>query len=106
MATRAGRSPNFLLITTDQQRWDAMGLHNPILQTPVMDAIARQGMQFGRMYPTNAICMSARSSMITGRSQRGQGTAKRAIGLGKSGRRPGGTGDQACHWPTRAKARA
>ncbi len=78
------RSPNFLFITTDQQRWDAMGLHNPILQTPVMDAIARNGMQFGRMYPTNAICMPARASMITGRSQRGHQVFNHDVNLSEA----------------------
>ena len=37
-----------------------------------MDTIANWSMRFDRMYPTNAICMPARASMITGRSQRGQ----------------------------------
>lgn len=63
--------PNFLFITTDQQRWDALGVNNPRIRTPAMDAIAHGGMQMNRMYPTNAICMPARASMITGRSQRG-----------------------------------
>ena len=49
--------PNFLFITTDQQRWDALGLHNSVLKTPNMDRLANEGIQFGRAYPTNAICM-------------------------------------------------
>ena len=63
--------PNFLFITTDQQRWDALGIHNPRIRTPAMDSIARDGIRFDRAYPTNAICAPARASMITGRSQRG-----------------------------------
>ncbi len=63
--------PNFLFISTDQQRWDAMGFLNPAIRTPTMDRLAREGMHFERMYPTNSICMPSRSSMITGRSQRG-----------------------------------
>ncbi len=70
-AERSTSRPNFLFITTDQQRWDALGLHNPILRTPAMDALAGEGVRFDRAYPTNAICMPARASMITGRSQRG-----------------------------------
>ena len=80
----SNRPPNFLFITTDQQRWDAMGLHNPILQTAVMDAIARNGMQFRRMYPTNAICMPARASMITGRSQRGHQVFNHDVNLSEA----------------------
>ena len=63
--------PNFLFITTDQQRWDALGIHNDRIRTPAMDGLARDGMRFDRAYPTNAICAPARASMITGRSQRG-----------------------------------
>ena len=48
--------PNFLFITTDQQRWDALGIHNPRIRTPAMDSLARDGMRFDRAYPTNAIC--------------------------------------------------
>ena len=33
--------PNFLFITTDQQRWDAMGHNNPHIRTPAMDSLAR-----------------------------------------------------------------
>ena len=76
--------PNFLFITTDQQRWDALSLHNPVIRTPAMDSIAREGMRFGRMYPTNAICMPARASMITGRSQRGHQVFNHDVNLSEA----------------------
>ena len=34
---------NLILITTDQQRGDALGLETPALQTPNLDALARGG---------------------------------------------------------------
>ncbi len=76
--------PNFVFITTDQQRWDAVGIHNPVLQTPSMDRLARQGLQFSRMYPTNAICMPSRASMITGRSQRGRQVFNHDVNLSEA----------------------
>ena len=76
--------PNFLFITTDQQRWDAMGHNNPHIRTPAMDALARDGLRFDRAYPTNAICMPARASMITGRSQRGHQVFDHAVNLSES----------------------
>ena len=76
--------PNFVFITTDQQRWDAMGHNNPHIRTPAMDALARDGMRFNRSYPTNAICMPARASMITGRSQRGHQVFDHAVNLSES----------------------
>ena len=76
--------PNFLFITTDQQRWDAVGIHNEILKTPNMDRLAQEGMQFARAYPTNAICMPARASMITGRSQRGHQVFNHDVNLSEA----------------------
>lgn len=76
--------PNFLFITTDQQRWDAMGHNNPHIRTPTMDGLARDGIRFDRAYPTNAICMPARASMITGRSQRGHQVFDHAVNLSES----------------------
>jgi arylsulfatase A-like enzyme len=76
--------PNFLFITTDQQRWDTVGIHNPVLKTPNMDRLAQDGMQFDRMYPTNAICMPARASMITGRSQRGHQVFNHNVNLSEA----------------------
>ncbi|NKB68654.1 MAG: sulfatase-like hydrolase/transferase [Candidatus Latescibacteria bacterium] len=82
--TKDRSRPNFLFITTDQQRWDTMGLHNPRIRTPAMDGLARAGMRCGRMYSTNAICMPARASMITGRSQRGHQVFNHNVNLSEA----------------------
>ncbi len=61
------RRPNILLITTDQQRFDAMGLNgNPILRTPNMDALAASGTNFSRCYVTCPVCIPARRTLISG----------------------------------------
>jgi arylsulfatase A-like enzyme len=77
-------SPNILFITTDQQRWDAVGIHNPVLRTPNMDRLANEGIRFDRTYPTNAICMPSRASMITGRSQRGHQVFNHNVNLSEA----------------------
>lgn len=77
-------TPNFLFITTDQQRWDAVGIHNPVIRTPNMDRLANEGMRFDRAYPTNAICMPSRASMITGRSQRGHQVFNHDVNLSEA----------------------
>ena len=60
--------PNFLLITTDQQRWDCLGCYgNPIIQTPHLDRIAARGIRFDSAYCQNPLCMPARMSILTGR---------------------------------------
>ncbi len=63
----AERRPNILLITTDQQRYDAMGLNgNPILRTPNLDALAASGTNFSRCYVTCPVCIPARRTLISG----------------------------------------
>lgn len=59
--------PNILLITTDQQRHDAVGVNgSPFLTTPNLDALASEGVNFGRSYCPNAVCTPSRLSLMTG----------------------------------------
>jgi arylsulfatase A-like enzyme len=59
--------PNILLITTDQQRYDALGINgNPVLRTPNLDALAARGTNFSRCYITCPICIPARRSLLSG----------------------------------------
>jgi arylsulfatase len=60
--------PNVLLITTDQQRWDAFGLNDPNtdLRTPICDQLAASGVNFSRAYVTCPVCIPARRSLLTG----------------------------------------
>lgn len=58
--------PNILLITSDQQHWNTLGLHNPEIATPNLDRLARQGTLFRRAYCPNPTCTPTRASIITG----------------------------------------
>jgi len=59
--------PNILLVTTDQQRWDALGfLGQPGYRTPNLDRLAAEGIHFERCYTPSPICTPARISLITG----------------------------------------
>jgi arylsulfatase A-like enzyme len=40
--------PNLLLITSDQQHWNTLGLTNPELSTPNLDRLAARGTLFTR----------------------------------------------------------
>lgn len=63
---RAGQ-PNIIVITTDDQRQDAMSAYgNPILKTPNMDRIANEGVRFDLSFVTNALCAPSRASLLTG----------------------------------------
>jgi arylsulfatase A-like enzyme len=56
-----------LFITTDQQRFDALGCNGgTIARTPILDQIAAQGINYQRAHPQNVVCMPSRSTMITG----------------------------------------
>lgn len=59
--------PNILLITSDQQHWDTLGVLNPAIRTPNLDRLAQEGTLYGRAYCPNPTCTPTRASMITGK---------------------------------------
>ncbi len=66
-ATAQSPRPNFIFITTDGHRPDALSLNgNSILQTPNIDRIGREGMQFHNSFVVNALCLPSRASALTG----------------------------------------
>lgn len=61
------RRPNILLITTDQQRYDALGINgNRVLKTPNLDAMAANGTNFSRCYISCPVCIPARRTLLSG----------------------------------------
>ena len=49
---------NILLITTDQMRFDALGCNGGIVaRTPVIDALAAEGINYSRAHNQNVVCM-------------------------------------------------
>lgn len=58
---------NILLIFTDQQRFDTIAAHgNPVIQTPSLDSLAKDGVSFRRAYSPCPVCIPARYAMHTG----------------------------------------
>ncbi|CAN5719867.1 sulfatase-like hydrolase/transferase [soil metagenome] len=56
-----------LFVTTDQQRYDTLGCNGGTLaRTPVVDALAAQGIRYERAVPQSVVCMPSRSTMLTG----------------------------------------
>jgi uncharacterized sulfatase len=67
MAATPPDRPNILLVTTDQQRWDALSLWGtPGYRTPHIDRLGREGARFDWSYCPSPVCTPARVSMITG----------------------------------------
>jgi len=62
------KQPNILIITTDQQRYDTLGIDNPIIKTPNLDALAKEGCRFTQAYSPNPVCVPARYNLLTGLS--------------------------------------
>ncbi len=60
------RIPNLLMIWTDQQRGDALGVLNPRLSTPNLDRLAGCSTLFERAYCSQPVCTPARGSVMTG----------------------------------------
>ena len=65
MPNRSDR-PNILFITADQWRGDSIGATSPIVRTPNVDALAREGVTFRRHYAGSAPCAPARACLYTG----------------------------------------
>ena len=56
-----------LFVTTDQQRYDTLGCNGGSLaRTPVIDALAAQGIRYERAHPQSVVCMPSRATMLTG----------------------------------------
>ena len=59
--------PNILLLVTDQQRGDALGIEDhPVLQTPYLDALGTAGTRFRHAYSATPVCMPARRTLMSG----------------------------------------
>ena len=60
--------PNILILYTDQQRHDALGVNgNADIQTPVLDRFAGDGVNFDHCFVQNPVCMPSRASFLSGR---------------------------------------
>ena len=67
VATDEGPRPNILFILSDDHRWDALShLGHPVLNTPSLDRLAREGVLFENAFCTTSLCSPSRASFLTG----------------------------------------
>jgi arylsulfatase A-like enzyme len=60
--------PNIILCMSDDQGWGDTGYNgHPVLRTPNLDQMAREGIRFERFYSGAPVCSPTRGSCITGR---------------------------------------
>ena len=64
---------NVIYILTDDQRYDEVGFLNPVLETPNMDALAREGVHFANAFVTTSLCSPSRASILTGQMMHNHG---------------------------------
>lgn len=59
--------PNILFIHSDQHRYDCIGANgHPLLQTPHLDRLVAEGINFRHAYTPIPLCTPARASLLTG----------------------------------------
>ncbi len=63
--------PNIIFLLTDDQRADALGIAgNPVLETPHIDQLARDGVRFTEAHVVAPVCMPSRTSFMNGQYER------------------------------------
>lgn len=73
---------NILFVTTDQQRYDALGCNGgAIARTPVVDRLAAEGIVYRQAWANNTLCMPARSTLLTGQYPRTHGVYSNGVPL-------------------------
>lgn len=61
------KRPNVLLILTDDQRWDCLGVAgHEQLKTPHIDRLAKEGVYFKNAFCTTSLCSPSRASILSG----------------------------------------
>src|SRR5262249_6997551 len=77
---RPSMGRKILFITTDQQRYDALGCNGgTVARTPVADRLAATGVNYRRAHNQNVVCMPARSTMVTGQYVRTHGVVANGV---------------------------
>ena len=63
--------PNILFFLSDDHRADVLGCAgHPVVRTPHLDELAREGVRFSNAFVTTSICAASRASLFTGLVER------------------------------------
>ena len=66
-APRPARRPNVLLFFTDEHHASVLGCAgHPLVKTPNLDLLAKEGIRYNRAYCQDGICVASRTSITTG----------------------------------------
>ncbi|MGV3638961.1 MAG: sulfatase-like hydrolase/transferase [Adhaeribacter sp.] len=65
--SQAGKAkPNIIIILADDLGWGDVGYHGSKIKTPVLDRLAKEGLELNRYYVA-AVCSPTRAGLMTGR---------------------------------------
>jgi len=65
---KSASKPNIVLCMADDLGWGDVGFNgNTVIQTPHLDAMAKNGLRFTRFYAQAPVCSPTRGSVLTGR---------------------------------------
>ena len=90
-ADRGGARPSFLVVLSDDQRFDALGVVQreqgerarfPWLATPSLDRLAAEGVRFRNAFVVSSLCSPSRASFLTGLYGHANGVVDNATPLG------------------------
>lgn len=76
----AKKQPNVILLLTDDQSYHLGMLGVPGLETPNIDALAKQGVFFTKAYSSAASCAPCRGSLLTGMYPHSNGHWRNTVG--------------------------
>ncbi|MDF7822608.1 sulfatase [Pontiellaceae bacterium B12227] len=79
-AVQAKQQPNFVLLLTDDQSYHLGMLGVPGLETPNIDALAKEGVFFTHAYSSAASCAPCRGSILTGMYPHSNGHWRNTVG--------------------------
>ena len=78
----AQNKPNIILIMADDLGWGDTGYNgNPVIKTPCLDQMAKEGVRFNRFYSACAVCSPTRASVLTGRNPYRTGVFNANVGI-------------------------
>lgn len=80
-ALPSGQRPNFIVVLTDDQGFDDVGIHQPQqpggkpqwVSTPNLDKFMQQALEFRNFY-VSPMCSQSRAELLTGRTYQRTGT--------------------------------
>ncbi len=81
----AGEKMNVVFLLADDLRWNSLGcMGNPIVITPNIDHLSREGIRFNNACVTTSICMVSRASILSGQYMSRHHVTKFGVELSES----------------------